>query len=134
MTKNYGFIIPRITNREEGSEHLLGSLDDEGTIINPRGVWEWLNGEEQRKRGIETFACTVFATLRAIETEIKFKTGINIDYSSRYLANIAYKKGILNPQVGADPHKIVELIRTIAGCLGNDRAPWSDEIKTADDY
>lgn len=130
--KNHGLVLPeKIETREEGAEHILGEGDP---IINPTGQWKWLNGEEQRRRGIETNGCTVFNTLRAIQTLIKFKTGIQVNYSDRYLANVAKFKGILDPRSGADPHKIAELIRTVAGCLREERLPWSDDIKTVDDY
>lgn len=135
--KNYGLIIPPITNKEEGAEHLLGSIPKlRGVVINESGDWtQWLPDKEpQNVRGVETNACTIYASLNAIETLLKFK-GYNVNYSDRYLANVAKSKGILNPAVGADPHRVAELIRNVAGCLKEDRLPsWTDDIKTAEDY
>src|SRR3990167_5927954 len=134
MIKNYGLILPKIETRGEGAEHLLGSLAK--PIIKPDQDWTkfWPSGEPQKKNDVETYACTVWATLNAIETLIKFKTGLDVNYSDRYLANAARFKGILNPSVGADPHKIAELIRNVVGCLKEDRLPWTDDIKTSADY
>ena len=137
--RSYGLVLPeKIETREEGAEHLLGALGK--PVINPSGDWTpyWPKGEKQN-RGFETNGCTVWATLNAIEALINFKTGMianvfSVNYSDRYLANAAKFKGILNPAIGADPHKIAELIRTVAGCLREDRLPWSDDIKTAADF
>lgn len=128
--KNFGFIQPKIETREEGAEHILGAEQ----VINPSGVWDWGAGERQQRNGVETFACTVFGILRAISTLIKFKTGISVNYSERYLANVAKFKGILNPNVGADPHRVIELVRNVAGCLKDERLPWSNDIKSAEDF
>lgn len=132
--KDYGLIIPRIETREEGAEHLL--LGAEWPVINNEGDWTsfWPEGERQNRNGIETYGCTVWATLNAIEAAIYQKTGIRVNYSDRYLANVARYKGILNPKIGADPHKIAELIRTVAGCLRDDRSPWSNDIKSSADF
>lgn len=133
MIKNYGLVLPKaISNREEGAEHILGA---EEPIINLSGVWNWLQGEPQRLRNVETYACTVFGTIRGIETLIKFKTGIEVNYLKRYLANVAKFKGVLNPKIGANPHDILELIRKVSGLLKEGKlVEWDESVKTSEDY
>ena len=134
--KGYGLIIPPITTKEEGVEDVLGSSKLKGQVINSSGDWRpYLPEKEpQFKRGVETNGCTVYGTLNAIETLIRFKTGVQVNYSDRYLANVARKYGKLDPFSGADPHQVAELVRTVAGCLREDRLPWTDDIKTTNDY
>jgi len=126
--KNYGLIIPKIKTREEGAEHILGS---EGVVINPTGDYRSYlpDKEPQNKNRVETMACSVYGTLSALETLLKFK-GYSVNYSDRYLAIV----GNVDPYKGADPHKIAECIRNVAGCLKEDRLPFSDDVKTVDYY
>lgn len=134
MIKNYGLILPeKIETREEGAEHLLGAA--EKPVINESGDWiPYIpDKESQQQKGVETQSCTVYATLNALETLLKFK-GYKVNYSDRYVANVAKDKGILDPYAGADPHKIVELIRKVSGLLKEEKLPWSDDIKTTEDY
>lgn len=128
--KNYGLILPnKIETREEGAEHLLGSLGK--PIINETGDWtQYLpDREPQNIRKVEAQACTAYGSLNAIETLLKFK-GFNVNYSDRYLAIIA---GI-DPYRGADPHTTIETIRRKSGCIPEERLPFSDDIKTPEDY
>ncbi len=134
---NYGLILPeKIETREEGAQHILGASTVPGRVINPSG--DYLQAvpdrEPQSKDGVETQACTVYGTLSALETLILYKTGIKVNYSDRYVANVAKNRGILDPYGGADPHKIAELIRTITGNLREDRCPWTGDIRSTDDY
>lgn len=131
--KNYGLIIPEIETREQGAEHILGSASGvDGPVINPSGDWrDFLPDKEpQQKRGIETQACTAYATLNAIETLIFQKTGKRVNYSDRYLAIV----GKIDPYKGADPHQIAECIRKTAGCLKEERLPFADDISTPEGY
>lgn len=129
--KNYGLIIPPINTEEEGINYILGSSKLKGEVINPSGDWRpYLPDKEpQNKWGVETMACTAYATLSAIETLLKFK-GYNVNYSDRYLAIV----GGVDPYKGSDPHKIAECIRNTAGCLKEDKLPFSDNIKTPEEY
>lgn len=130
--KNYGLIIPDIITREQGAEH-LGAVGDKPTI-NPSGIWPLPDREPQNKNGVETFACTVYGMLSALESLILLKTGIKVNYADRYVANVAKNRGVLDPRQGADPHKIAELIREITGNIREDRAPWGDDVKSTADY
>jgi hypothetical protein len=130
--KNYGLIIPKIETREEGAEHVFGA---ERPIINPSGDYLAFmpDKEAQSISREDTYACTVFGTLNAIETAIYKATGIRVNYADKFLANIAKQKGILTPGVGADPHKIGELVRTVSACLREERCPW-DRSKPGNFY
>lgn len=135
----HGLIIPKIETHEEGVNHVLGAAGPGGILgaeVNPSGNWmPWLPEKEpQSKNGVETFACGIWGTLNSIEEAIYFATGIRVNYSDRALANIAKKYGILDPKVGSDPHRVAELVRKISGLLREERCPWTDDIKTADDF
>ena len=134
-TRNYGLILPeKIETREEGAEHVLGGTDR--PIINPSGSYmnNLTDAEPQSKNGVETFACTVYNSLSAIEDIIYFLTGIKVNYADKVVANLAARSGILNPKLGADPHKILELIRTISGLTDESRYPWTADITTNEQY
>lgn len=132
----HGLIIPEIKTRKEGAEHVLGGFGLTEPIILPSGDWTpYLPDKEpQSKNGVETNACTVFGTLTALEELVFFKTGVKVNYSDRYVANVAKRSGILNPSVGADPHKMAELIRTITGLIAEGKCAWTDDIKTSAEY
>lgn len=133
-TKSYGLVIPKIETRLEGAEHTLGSIG--APIINAEGNWiPYLpDREPQSKNGVETQACTVYGTLSALETLVFFHTGKQVNYSDRYIANVAKNRGILDPHGGADPHKIAELIREISGNLREERCAWTADLDTVDKY
>lgn len=134
--KNYGYIEPVIETREQGIDYVLGSANLAEPVINPSGDWmPYLPvGERQNIRGIETNGCTLHGTETAIEEQIIFKTGKQVNYSERYLTNVAKIRGILNPNIGADPHRVAEMRRNDSGTLPEERAPWSDDIKSAQQY
>lgn len=133
---NHGLILPEIETHAEGVDHILGVGGLSEPIINESGDWmPWIpDREPQSKNGVETQACTIYGTLTAIEELVYKVTGVKVNYSDRYVANVAKNKGILNPYGGADPHKIAELIRTITGNLAEDRCAWTDDITTVDKY
>ena len=134
--KNFGLIIPNIETKEEGVEHILGSSKLKGEVINPSGDWTAYlpDKEPQSKSGLETNGCTVWSILNAIETLIFFKTKTRVNYADRYVALYAKNKGILDPSVGADPHKIAELIRLTCGLLKEGRLPFSDVVSKEEFY
>ena len=126
--QGHGLIIPEITP----DNYILGGFTKlKGVVINASGDWtSYLPEKEwQQKRGIETQACTSFATLSCLETLIKFK-GKTINYSDRYLAIV----GNIDPYRGADPHFIAETIRKTSGCLEESLLPFSEDILTVEDY
>jgi hypothetical protein len=132
---SYGFVAPVIETEEQGKAHVLGSTNLSENIILPSGDWtEFLpDREPQSKNGVETFACTVYGTESAIETQLRFY-GIKDNYSDRYVANVAKNIGVLNPQGGANPHDIAEVIRSKSGNLSEETLPFSENIRTSDQY
>lgn len=122
---NHGLVLPeKITTREEGAEHILGSTNLAERVINPSGDWEkHLTETERQSITEETNACTYFGTLSALETLDKF-FGETTNYSDRYPANVGKELGKLNPNVGANPHDTAEVIRKESGMLDEKEAPW----------
>lgn len=133
MIKNYGLSFEPVNENDWIFGAALGKAD--GEVINFTGNWlPYLPDKEaQSRRGIETNGCTIWASLNAIETLLALK-GYKVNYSDRYLANVAFSKGKLNPSSGADPRNVVEIIRTIAGCLNEGIVPWTEEIKTVEEF
>ena len=120
QVKSFGFVEPVITE----DNYVFGGLGVAGEIINPSG--DWLpyipHKEPQEFNNFDTFGCTVWGTLNALETLLEQK-GYSVNYSDRYIYSVAVNKGILDPNVGADPHKIAELLRKVTGNLREDRIP-----------
>lgn len=127
--KNYGFIPPEITD----DNYVLGGFSKlKGTPINPTGQWlNWLPDKEvQSKNGIETYNCTAYGTLSALEILFRYKYGLPEEYSDRALG-IASGTGF---QEGNSPHTIAETLRKELGCVPETALPFSDDIRTRDEY
>lgn len=130
-----GFLAPeKIETLEEGAQHTLGSAGLPGAVVNPTGDWlpYAFDREAQSQDGVESSACTVHNSLNQIENAIFKATGIKTEYSKRYVANVAFQRGILNPRSGANVHDILELIRTTTGLLAEGRLPWNDDYYSVD--
>ena len=130
--KQYGLIIPEITTPEQGVEHFLGSKKLGTIVINPSGDWtQYLPTKEpQNTRDIETQNCSGFGTLNAIETlENFYQKGI-YDHSDRAVGIAAGTK----PYAGNDPHVVAETIRKQTVVMDEAVLPFSDDIKTPDQY
>ena len=134
--RNFGLILPKkIETREEGAEHILGAAGLPEPVILPDGNWlPYLPDREPQSKGFDTYSCTVYAILSAIEEAVFKATGVRVNYADRYVANVAKNRGILTVGLGADPHRMLELIRTITGQLSEEKCPWTDDINTPDKY
>lgn len=128
MKEYKGFIEPQI----DSTHWILGASN---TPIFPTlaedGNWEMdypSQGELQSKRGIETFNCTGFNTLKPIQAIIHRLTGERVNYSDRWLGIIAGTK-----EPGNDPHKVAEAIRKY-GLIPEEMLPFSDDIQNVDEY
>lgn len=123
MEKQFGLILPKIETREDGAEHILGASDP---IINSVGDFTQFlpPPEPQSKRGVETQSCADFGTNNALETLIKFKFGLDVNFSDRALAIAADT----DPNRGTSPHKVAETIRLFFGEVNEDVLPFSDDI------
>lgn len=105
MNKKYtGFIEPVITP----DNHVLGGVGLPLPVINPSGDWtpHLPTFESQLQVYFDTFGCTVYGTLNAIETLKKFLTSKEENYSDRATYNAV---GITPP--GSDPHLVATEIR-----------------------
>lgn len=133
---NYGFIEPIIETHEQGIDHVLGSANLPEPVIHPSGDWLPLVsvGEKQNRNGIETNGCVFHGEENAIEESIYLQTGVRPNHSERYLTNYAKAAGVLDPDRGSDPHKAAELRREVTGTIPEERAPWTDDIKTKEQY
>lgn len=77
-------------------------------VIRPDGNWEKFlpSTESQMEKTFDSYGCTVYGTLNAIETLEKAITNNEVNYSERFIYNIV---GIIPP--GSDPHLIATTIR-----------------------
>ncbi len=102
--KQYGFVTPSI----DSDHYVLGAFNSLPKIIlQPSGQWdEYLPVYEAQADKYETFGCTSWGTLNALEILEKRITGIEQNYSDRYVYNLV---PIRSP--GADPHVVAETIR-----------------------
>lgn len=103
--KDYGFKLPTF----EPEHYTFGSGLVPEVILAPDGSWgKWIPlGEVQNEMGIETWNCSGFATLNAIETLINRIYGKTVNYSDRFLGIVAGTK----PFEGNDPHAVAEAVR-----------------------
>lgn len=81
FTKNYGVIEGR-----RPRDFVAGALSYE--VLNSTGDWsQYLPpGEWQRNNFVDTMACVTFSLLNCIETQEKFLTGSQTNYSDRWIA------------------------------------------------
>lgn len=126
MRKYKGFIAPQITKEH----YIFGGGNVPLKTLQEDSDWTSLlpSEEQQNIRGIETFNCSAFGTTNAIELLMYKLTGERINYSDRWVGIIAGTK-----EPGNDPHVVAEAIRKY-GLIPEEMLPFSDDIKTVDDY
>ena len=130
--KNYGFVAPIVDEKEQ---YVLGDGWFGGAVLMPGGHgWgRFLPGEEtQAKNGIDTYNCSNYGTLNALETIGRKKYGnvFQSNLSERYT-------GVLTgtiPGVGNDPQKVIENIRTFCGVVPEVFLPFDNTINTVQKY
>ena len=130
---NHGLIIKKVETKEEGAEHLLGSIKKfKGVVINPSGDWTPYipEGELQNKGKFEPNACVSFGTNNCIETLIRFHTGQFENKSDRALA---IGSGT-DPNRGNDPHTVAEYARKKLGFAPEDALPFNSLIDTLEKF
>lgn len=87
------------------------------------------SSEPQNISGVESYACTVYAALKAwITLARRYKYDIPDNLSERFNAIMA---GIVPP--GASPHDVAESIRT-TGVIDNARLPFDKKIKSTEAF
>lgn len=102
-----GFIAPKI----EADHFVLGGFGEDplsAPIIKVDGNWfRYLPSfESQLEKTFDSDGCTVYGTLNALETQEKFITNKESNYSDRATYNAV---GISPP--GDDPHHVITVIR-----------------------
>jgi hypothetical protein len=124
--KNYGLEINSTIENLDNTHFLSGSTSKLGTdIILPGGDWSPYipKFEPQYTNGYDTYGCTVFGTINAIETLMKKQYGKEYDFSERFTYILA---GIRPP--GGDPHKVAEVIRS-RGLIPQSRLPLPNSFE-----
>lgn len=83
-TQNTGVII-----EQKPQDWAAGQIPYE--VLNPSGDWtQYLpSAENQYTHKIDTMACVTFSCLNVIETQYKFRTGKEINFSDRFIAKLS---------------------------------------------
>lgn len=120
-----GWVEPVIKDED----YIFGSSPIPDEIMRADGQWEpFLPSEEVQAKEFETDGCTVFGATNQIETYEQEKFGGNPNYSDR----AGYIMANIKPP-GADPQVIYEVVRK-QGLLNESDLPWSQDIKTLEQY
>ena len=124
---NHGFLTPV----KKDTDYIFGA--GQVSLAQPLQLnLDWSDylpaDEDQNLRGIETYNCTAFATSNQIEAYMKRKFGITANYSDRFIGLVAGTK-----KPGNDPNVVYEAIRKY-GLVPEEMCPFSDDIKTIDEY
>lgn len=127
--KGHGFNADkeRIKINEEGNHWFLGANNVPKEILRPDGQWDGFLPEDelQNMNGVESWSCTVFGTLNALEILVNEKYGQKSNWAERYLAvlsNIRYG-------AGGSPHEVAEQIRN-KGNVAQPLLPFDKTITT----
>ena len=123
---NYGFI----PDDQMLEDWVFGASAVSEEPILPDGDWtsHLPEKEIQRLHGLETMNCTVFGTLNAIESLFHKITGLNINYSERFIGVLAN-----TTRYGNTPHNVARTI-TACGVIADKHLPFSEDIDTWDKY
>lgn len=122
-----GFIAPKI----DETHYFLGAGLVPQVVLQPNSDWtDSLPETEKQRRQFETFNCTSFNTLNAIEMLMFKKFGQRVNYSDRWVGIVA---GTSAKKGGNDPHVVCEAIRK-HGLIPEEMLPYTDDLKTAEEY
>lgn len=124
--KQYGY-IPDIISDED---YVLGSLQLPTEIIQPTGQWDDFipQAEIQRTENYETYGCTIFGTLNALEFLFKRVFGETKNWAERFVYIFTQTR-----PPGNSPKTIIENIRKKCGVVDEDLLPMS-KAKTYEEY
>ncbi len=111
-------------------EYIFGESTMPKVIVHEAGDWRSFlpTFEDQRKGGVESYACVTYATQNAIETLMSAQFGEYEDYSERFTATLAG-----TTKNGNSPQKVSETIRKY-GLIGETSLPFSDDIRSFEEY
>jgi hypothetical protein len=130
--KNYGFVAPTIN---EKVDYVLGDGWFVSGVLMPNGHgWgKSLPGEEAQAKGdIDTFNCSNYGTLNCLEVlgKKKFSSSFQNNLSERYTGVMTGTR----PNVGNDPHRVIEIIRTQCGAIPEVFLPFDKNVNTIEKY
>lgn len=125
----YGFLPPKKDERDfiRGDLKLGGLVPDD--VLQPNSDWtQYIPDRELQKKQTETWNCTSFGTLNAIEMLHKRKFGVEVNWSDRALGILA---GTRPP--GNDPKTVAETLRK-QGTLIESALPFTDDLTSPEKY
>ena len=128
---NYGYLEDEI----QPEDYVLGSLQLPTEVIQDDGQWDAFipTDEIQRNEYFDTYNCTGYGTLNALEFLFKRLFSETRNWSERYVGIAA---GTYPP--GNSPKKVIETIRKECGLLDDEllplNAPKGDEMKSVEEY
>lgn len=109
--KGHGLSAKRLRKQinEDGNHWFLGANNIPMEVLREDGQWDdYLPEDEfQNMNGVETWACTCYGTLNALEILVNKKYGRKSNWAERFhaiLASIKYG-------VGGSPHTVAENVR-----------------------
>ena len=116
----FGFVPSKI----ESNHYVLGGGMVPKIILQPNRNWkDYLPKWESQINGYETYGCTVFGTLNAIETYFNRLSPGQYDFAERFNYILA---GIQPP--GSDPHWVCEIVRKY-GVIPQEELPMPGTYK-----
>lgn len=124
--KNTGFIVPNI----EEKHYVMGAGNVPFQVLRKDGDWtkDLASPEYQSRDGLETCNCTGFGLAKKIREYMKESFGIDFNPSERWIGIVAHTR-----PPGNDPQAVYEAVREY-GLISEEMLPFSDDIKTVDDY
>ena len=124
--KNFGYIADTIDEKD----FVLGSLNIPTEILQTDGQWDAFipMDEIQRTENYDTYGCTIFGTLNALEFLFKRLFGETKNWSERFVYIFTKTR-----PPGNSPKTIIEAIRKQCGVIDDDLLPMS-EASTYEDY
>lgn len=116
-----------------GSGKATNKLGADAADINPTGDWSAYDStkELQERGGFETYNCTNFGTLLALIALATFK---KLQFFPKNCSE-RYTGVVTGTQPGGnDPWHVIQEIATQFGVISEDVLPWTDSIRTWDQY
>jgi hypothetical protein len=125
--KGHGFNAQKIRKQinTDGDHWFLGANNVPMEVLQENGQWdEYLPEDEfQNMNGVETWACTCYGTLNALEILIKKKFGKKSNWAERYLAVLS----AIRYGAGGSPHTVAENVR-VKGNVAQSLLPFDTTI------
>lgn len=126
MNQGFGYIEDEI----KIEDYKFGGAQVPDDVLMPDSDWTaFLPVTEDQRKKIETYNCTAFGTLHALQMLMDRKFGIRDNYSDRYLGIMAGTDG-----GGNSPHSVAETLRKVSGVIPEVMLPFGDDIEAIESY